>query len=342
MKSAVVVPLIGLLAVAAGCDAFDPELYQQAERNAIALDSCNEDQVPVKVSSAKLVTLDLGDFDDSWQVANCAIGRADGNDAFFAVDMNEGQKFHFHVNALDAIDPVLYVVDGCDERVCQPLHAASSCSTNKEHLSFLATHAGRYYVGVDSADPGGGKVELLVLSPECGDGEKQHSEACDDGNHDALDGCDPSCRIEIPASDRNEEEPNDDFGAANLLSMGMPPARFVVHGMLAGACDLDTFTFTAPARATVSAQVLDEQGEACAARPELNLDLQLFQGLTQVAQGKVSEDNACPTLEAQRMQAGDTRALPWDEATYHLRLTGTGPDTAMPFAFTLAIELEPR
>ncbi len=342
MKPEVVAPLIALAVFAGACDAFDPELYQRAERNSTAFDSCSENDVPVMVSSAKLVTLDLGDYDDSWQVANCAIGRADGNDAFFAVDMDEGQKFHFHVNAIDAIDPVLYVVDGCDERVCQPLHAASSCSTNKEHLSFLATHAGRYYVGVDSADPGGGKVELLVISPECGNGEKQHSEACDDGNTDALDGCDSSCRIEIPASDRNEEEPNDDFGAANLLSIGALPSRFVVRGMLADACDLETFTFTAPAEATVSAQVLDATGAACASRPELNLDLQLFQGLTRVAQGKVSEDDACPTLEAQPMRAGDSRALPWDEATYHLRLSGTGSETAMPFAFTLAIELEPR
>jgi cysteine-rich repeat protein len=341
MKSAAAA-LVALIALASGCDAFDPELYQQAERNATALDSCNEDLVPVMVSSAKLIKLDLGDFDNSWQVPNCAIGRADGNDAFFAVDMTEGQKFHFHVNAIDAIDPVLYVVDGCDERVCQPLNAASRCGTNKEHLSFLATHSGRYYVGVDSADPGGGKVELLVLSPECGDGEKQHSEACDDGNHDALDGCDPGCRIEIPASDRNEEEPNDDFGAANLLAMGAPPSRFLVHGMLAGACDLETFTFTAPQDAVVSAQVLDVQGMPCAARPELTLDLQLFQGLTQIAQGKSVPANACPTLEAQPMQAGDSRALPWDGATYHLRLSGTGSESAMPFAFTLAIDLQPR
>jgi hypothetical protein len=120
-------PLYWLLPLAlGGCDEFDPDLYREAGRSVReSADACQEASAPMIDSSPDFMRLDLAALDDSWQVANCAEGLAPGNDGFFAVDMEQGQKFHFHVNAIDAIDPVLYVVDSCDERVCQPLNAAS-------------------------------------------------------------------------------------------------------------------------------------------------------------------------------------------------------------------------
>lgn len=324
----------------AGCDGFDPALYQRAQA-ASASDACRQDEPPVLASSTEFAQLDLAQLDDSWQVDNCAHGGASGNDAFFAVEMEQGQKFHFHVNALDAIDPVLYVVDSCDERVCQPLHAASACASDKEHLSFLAPRAGRYYVGVDSVDPGGGRVEVLAISPTCGDGEKQHSEACDDGNLEPGDGCDARCRFELPESGRAALEPNDGLADGNVLALSAPPSSFRIRGTLEGSCDPEVFTFSLPAQTQVAIRMLDETGEACAAlHPEVSVDMQLFSGQVSIAQGRPQDDNACPVIATVSLPAADDTAhLPSSSTTHHVQLSTRGPADAPPLAFTLDIEL---
>lgn len=325
-----------------GCDGFDPALYQRALTRQSS-DACVERDVPLLPSSAEFVRLDLADYDDSWQVATCSDGQALGNDVFFAVDMQQGQKFHFHVNALDAIDPVLYVVDSCDERVCQPLNAASSCPNDKEHLSFLAPREGRYYIGVDSADPGGGRVELLALSPQCGNGVKEHSEACDDGNVHSGDGCDRRCRIEIPASDRAAQEPNDDPSGGNVLALGPAPSTFRVRGTIESPCDPEVFSFASPEGARVTVRVLDAAGEACVAPPpEVHLDVQLLEGLTPIAVGQAGGDGACPAIASRALRPAESAdAPPWVPASYHVRLATRAPADAPPLPFTLELRLEP-
>jgi cysteine-rich repeat protein len=337
-----VLPYLVLLALH-GCDEFDPALYQQVELAARqGADACREASAPELVSSPEFVRVDLAALDDSWQVANCAEGLAPGNDGFFAVDMEQGQKFHFHVNALDAIDPVLYVVDSCDERVCQPLNAAASCPGGKEHLSFVAPRAGRYYVGVDGADPGGGEVELLAISPRCGDGEKEHSEACDDGNRRAGDGCDSSCRLEIAPAQHVEREPNDDLSGGNVLAVGALPATLTVRGMIEGPCDPEVFTFGVPSPAEVSVRVLGPAGAGCAVHPELRVELQLLSGSISVARG-LPEDDACPSLPPYALLPEDDAARPVSaETTYHVRLAALGPEGVPPIDYTLEIDLVPR
>ena len=193
--------------------------------------------MPLFEPSGTPMILTLDALVDDWQVPNCGFERAMGNEGFFAIELAAGEKLHVHVNAIDDIDPVVYVVDGCDERACQPLNAANHCSSAKEHLSFLAPRPGRYLVGVDSVDPGGGRVELLAVLPACGDGEKQHGEACEDGNRVAGDGCDPHCRFELNASERAELEPNDDLAGGNVLSVEATGSPFVARGRLEGGCD---------------------------------------------------------------------------------------------------------
>lgn len=343
MKSARILSSIGLIALA-GCNEFDPRLYEQVELAASARassDSCVEATVPLITSSPDVAQVDLASMDDSWQVANCAQGRAAGNDGFFAVDMEQGQKFHFHVNALDLIDPVLYVVDSCDERVCQPLNSASSCASDKEHLSFLAPRTGRYFVGVDSTDPGGGRVELLAISPVCGDLEKQHSESCDDGNLEGGDGCDERCRLEIPRSQSLAQEPNDDLPGANVLNIGALPTAFSVRGVLEGPCDPEVFTFTVPSAAHATVRLLNAAGTPCAGlHPELAVDLQLLEGLVSVAQGQPSPDNECPSLPAHPLQPATDSAQPaWLSTTYHVRIAAHGPADVPALEYVLEIDI---
>jgi cysteine-rich repeat protein len=345
MKSVRIRTSIALIALA-GCNEFDPRLYEQVELAATASassDTCVEATVPLIASSPDARQIDLAPMDDSWQVANCAEGRAAGNDGFFAVDMEQGQKFHFHVTALDLIDPVLYVVDTCDERVCQPLNSASSCANDKEHLSFLAPRAGRYFVGVDSAEPGGGRVELLAISPVCGDGEKQHSEACDDGNVVGGDGCDARCRLELSGTQALAQEPNDDVPGANVFAVAAVPAALGVRGVLESPCDPEVFTFTVPSAAQVTVRMLNAAGNTCTAlHPEQRVELHLLQGLTSVAQGQPMAGNACPSLGPHPLQATSEEAQPaWLSTTYHVRLATHGPADAPPLEYVLAIDIDP-
>jgi cysteine-rich repeat protein len=325
-----------LLALSA-CDMFDPELYRQAQSLAIASDVCIESNVPVLEPSDRILQITLEEMSDDWQVLNCGMQPALGNDSFFAVDLEAGRKLHIHINAIDAIDPTVYVVDSCDERVCQPLNAASFCPGGKEHLSFLAPLSGRYFVGVDSVDPGGGRVEVLAISPVCGDGTKDHGEPCEDGNTDRGDGCDDYCRNEIAASERTELEPNDDLASGNVLTSFGEAASFVVRGTIEGPCDPEVFSFELARPATAHIQLLSGSGEGCAA--PAGMELVLYQGLLEVARA-TRDEQGCLELEVApfpaRIAPGVAPAAP---STYHVQLRALPSDEPVPFGYALAIDL---
>lgn len=341
----------------AACDMYDPGLYRDAQGVARAADACSVADVPLLTPSNAVLAVTLESLDDSWQVANCGSLRAEGNDGFFAVDIDAGRKVHFHVNAVDPIDPVLYVVDSCDERGCQPLHAASHCPGDKEHLSFIAPRTSRYYVGVDSVDPGGGRIELLAIAPRCGDADKEHSESCEDGNTKTGDGCDAFCRHEIVESGRNEVEPNDDLSSGNVLGvLGVAsgaadddaPAerRFSIVGTLEGPCDPEVFSFAVASEHVASIRLLAGSGDAqCRSLdPQLEVEMRLFEGLSMVAQARsATPERACPSIEGERLaQAENATVAPAAEATYHIELRALGPIDAAPLDYTLEIELEER
>lgn len=328
-----------LACVLAGCDMFDPALYQKAQSLEVASDACIESAVPLLQPSAGLVPMALDGMSDNWQVPNCGTAAALGNDSFFAVDLEAGRKLHVHVNALDAIDPVVYIVDSCDERVCQPLNAASHCPGGKEHLSFIAPRTDRYFVGVDSLDPGGGLVEVLAITPQCGDGAKEHGEPCEDGNSARGDGCDAACRNEIAANDRAELEPNDDLATGNVLVSLGEAASFRVRGTLEGPCDPEVFSFDVPFHANVVVGLLDAEGIGCAAPGAVAVELVLYQGFVEIARA-VSDAQGCVGLPVMPLEARvEAGALPEAASTYHVQVRMLTTDEPIPLGYTLAVEL---
>jgi cysteine-rich repeat protein len=328
-----------LASVLAGCDMFDPALYRQAQSLEVASDACIEAAVPLLQPSAALVPMALDGMSDNWQVPNCGASAAVGNDSFFAVDLEAGRKLHVHVNALDAIDPVVYIVDSCDERVCQPLNAATRCPGGKEHLSFVASRTDRYFVGVDSLDPGGGRVEVLAITPQCGDGAKDHGEPCEDGNLARGDGCDAACRNEIAGSDRAELEPNDDLASGNVLLSFGEASSLRVRGTLEGPCDPEVFTFDVPSQANVVVGLLDAEGVGCAAPGAVAIELVLYQGFVEVARA-VSGAQGCVGLPVVPLKAREQAgALPAAETTYHVQVRSLITDEPIPLGYTLAFEL---
>ncbi len=57
----------------------------------------------------------------------------------------------------------------------------------------------------------------IDTGPVCGDGQKQANEACDDGNTNAGDGCNPSCALEAGQIELAQPEPQAEMGQAILI-----------------------------------------------------------------------------------------------------------------------------
>ncbi len=261
---------VALLLLLAGCDLFPPELLVEdggapdaGGPPVVAMsDECTAD-LPVLEQEVVNAPLDLRARTDAFDGALCGFD-APGSDAFFAIPMEAGEKWHVHLHARASLgfDPVLAVLDGCGTCAAAIDHCAVD---QEEHLTFVAPAAGTYVVAIDGRLSGGGIYDLLVSQPVCGDGGvPEHSETCDDGNTEDGDGCDSRCRAEL-ASGESEAEPNDDPTGANVVS-----APGIFRGYIGGRCDQDYFAIAHGGGPLVA--TLGGQDGACTA-PSASLEL---------------------------------------------------------------------
>ena len=315
----------------AACNFFDASLYKEAEMDAGSdastpglsfVDTCRG-TVPMVTETVLDTPLDLSLFaDDFSDLASCTGEDTPGNDAFFAVPMVAGEKWHFHVRADDVSNPSIYVLDSCDARTCQPGDAIDVCGEGRdEHLSFVAPSAGTFFVGIDSRLAGGPSYQVLAIRPTCGNGELEHSEGCDDGNTTPGDGCDDQCRHEVRAAAPAEEEPNDDFTAANYLVADGAGAS-VAQGQLGGRCDFDMFAVDVPEGGSIQVTMGDTSGNPCDTVPVFTMALLRPDAATTLGVGAATMDNECPSIGADETFA---QGLP--AGVYYLRVT-TDEDAA--------------
>ncbi|WP_428263797.1 PPC domain-containing protein [Haliangium sp.] len=252
---------------------------------------------------------------------NDANARWNGNEGFFAVDMQAGEKWHFHVDVLGdppVDDPAVYVLNSCDTRSCQPGDGSDVCGAGSaEHHSFVAGASRRYLIGVDSRGAGGAVYEIEVVRPTCGNGEVEHSETCDDGDLDPGDGCDELCHKELVPGDAVEEEANDDFTGTNRVLVDQATGELTVSGSLRVPCDFDLFAVDVPEGGSVEVEVLDANGNACAAGDPDNIELFLLNadGISLRGQGQPRGGNLCPSIDGT-----DNFAVGLTAGTYQVRL----------------------
>jgi cysteine-rich repeat protein len=309
-------PFLGA-ALVAGCNVFDPALYMNVSvpdaapppdtAPAVAFTDRCEQASPVAAQSSMAFDLDTttlaGDYSE---LVACAGHDLPGNDAFIAVPMMGGEKWHVHVDPVSAnFDPAVYVLASCDERACSRMTAIDECGPNKsEHLSFLAPQTGTYYIGVDSVT-GGGAAKVQIFRPTCGNKVIEHSETCDDGNTDSGDGCDSLCRKELSATAVTEAEPNDDPRAANVLVMTFHPGSMTASGMLASRCDHDMFSLTLAQSGTVKATIGQTTLPCGAEGATVSLTLVGADGQTAVPGVVNTPTGDCPSIEAKDLTAGE-------------------------------------
>ncbi len=266
-----------------------------SEGAVVVADFCvPEEDVPVLQPSHEFIQLDTrsatNDFAD---VSSCGLDRdLSTPDAFFALDMLAGERWHVRIKEVPGRDVALYVLPECDPRTCEAV--ADHCPAGApEHFDFQATTDGRRLIGIDGiTDPEAG-LEVIVMRPICGDGQRVHSEACDDGNTEDGDGCDADCRIELEGTAAAEVEPNDAVHSANILPPGVE--EFVVSGAVGGTCDMDVFGFSREAGQPVRIEMTNAFGLPCEDAPQITARM-FAPGALLVAE-QVSTSGACPTLE---------------------------------------------
>ncbi len=319
------------------CDYFPESLLDGSVENdapdgsvaAFALAETCVGDVPMVTDDLDNVPIDLTTLsDDISDIGFCTGADAPGNDGFFGVQMEAGEKWHFHLRTVseDMRNPAIYVLDSsCDSRRCMAGDAIDVCGEGRdEHLSFVAPRAGLYYVGIDSRVVGGAMYQLVALRPVCGNDDVEHSETCDDGNTESGDGCDATCRHELPhpMTGMAEAEPNDDPTGANRIVAGTGN----VTGRLGGRCDTDLFSFDVEEGTNVNVALRGAGGVACpVGTPTFSLQLLAANATSLVAAGNVPDGENCPVLTATGLTAG----------TYYVSVTTD--ENERPFDYTLAV-----
>ncbi|APR87157.1 Multiple EGF-like-domain protein 3 precursor [Minicystis rosea] len=118
---------------------------------------------------------------------------------------------------------------------------------------------GTYYVEVSRSTAGDPTFPYLlqidVALAVCGNGIREASENCDDGNTVNGDGCSSTCKYEQV----HETEPNDTCGATANGPVALPP-NALLAGTSASTSDHDWFAITIPNYADLQLQTFDADG----------------------------------------------------------------------------------
>lgn len=236
----------------AGCNVFDPALYQSAAGLALS-DRCESVATLPRVQpdTSRVQVVDTSRLGDQYrEFAGCVGNDLPGNEGFFAVSMRRGETWHFHVDPLDPVDgdPAVYVLPVCTTLQCSPAAASDVCGAGRaEHFSFRPESDGEYVVGIDSRVRGGARYGVTLVRPVCGNGILEHGEPCDDGRPQAGVTCERCHKVLRQPLESEVGVANDDY----TNSMALRPAGglstpFTVAGSLS-VCDIDMFDFDASA-----------------------------------------------------------------------------------------------
>ena len=178
----------------------------------------------------------------------------EGPDHIWAFTLAEAREVTIAIDETTSFDSVLRLTSTACDLTTEVPEAADEdgCSDNfdGEVLHYGSLPAGTYYVVIDGYDPvevGTYAFTITTRKTECGNGFVEGAEECDDGNLDDDDRCSATCTLTY---DVLEVEPNDT--TPQVLTAG----NHVIRGTLPVE-DVDFFTFTLTAAATVQIETYD-------------------------------------------------------------------------------------
>jgi cysteine-rich repeat protein len=165
--------------------------------------------------------------------------------------------------------------------------------------------------GTGNTSAGGYSLSVASRSIVCGDGHRDGSEACDDGNSQSLDGCSSACVLES-----EETEPNGSPGQANAFS-GYP-----FFASISTSDDVDVFSIAVPAGHTRLLAETFDLGDGACAKYLLDSRLEILDGgaVVRAANGD-TQSSFCSRVQATGLSAG----------TYYVRVTSEGQKPTFPY-----------
>ena len=221
------------------------------------------------------------DYDNA-QGLQCTGGAAPGNDAFFRIDVQAEEKWHFHITPKDeGSSPVLYLLNStCRASQCEARNGQDLCGPKlgarigDEHFTFVAQAAGTWFLGVDDAvaNPDGWNYHLFATRTSCGNGAStggpEHGEACDPvGGLGSDPRCDSQCRNVLdPAQSAvlTEGPVNDDWTVADVLVVDPSGAdKIEVLGSLGQVCAYDMYAVNVKKGVSLAVTMTLANNQAC-------------------------------------------------------------------------------
>ncbi|HJK90510.1 MAG TPA: hypothetical protein RMH85_29880 [Polyangiaceae bacterium LLY-WYZ-15_(1-7)] len=272
-----------------------------------AVSECGADGVRVFADTVEDVRIDTRAFrNDVGSLPSCG-QNAPGPDAFFAVDVQAGEYWHFHLRVdgendpePTARNPVLYLLnESCAPTMCTRELLANFCGEEQdEHFAFTFTEAGRWYIGIDSGVADGGVYLLDAIRPVCGDGTPDHGEACD-----GQEGCSDDCHWLLNEESVRERGFNFNEREANLVDL---PAsgELEIRGDIGGfACEYpDVFAIDVPENSRLQVQARDGSGTPCTGGTAEQFTLTLQNARGDVRGGDVMD--GCPFIDTEFTGSG--------------------------------------
>lgn len=254
-----------------------------------------------------------------------------GNDGFFAIEVEAGEYWHFHLHDESPVSagrkPVLYLMEaGCDPRRCVQL--SNQCKDGgDEHFAFIPDSSGTWYLGIDDETEGGGEYTLQAIRPQCGNGTAEHGESCD-----GQPGCDSRCRWVLDSDRTQEQIPNDNITEANVIDIPPAGGALEISGDIGGAaaCEYpDMFAIVIPDGGARLEVEIRQDESACPAAAAAPYDLELLNSGGGMRAGSGLDDNGCPIIDATLpaglyyVRVGDDRVDPERPQLYRLKFTVT-------------------
>lgn len=311
----------------------------------IGAETCGDVTAPV-LQPGQSIEIDTTGMQSNQSASLCA-GQwrepAAGADAFFRIQVADGEYWHFHVETLTSgRDPFVYVLPpNCsDSQICTPARASNRCteaSPPDEHFGVEFNQSGFWYLGIDDVETGGGRYRVSVFKPNCGDGEAVHGEACDGDVALGQDTCSDDCHLILPAvqapTTTEGSIPNDDHFWAPQLRVDAVNPTLRVDGAVRGVCDPDVFRITVPEddnADSVRVRLIDPNTSLCIlSAPPLKDIIVNFVNAANAGGTMGANMGGCYEVAADNLQAGQ----------YFIEVSGGNPDANA--VYNLQVQLVP-
>ena len=267
-----------------GCFSLDPGLYEMLEdqENFAAADACDDPDSLPELLGSRDFTVDTTDFSNSIS-ASCV----PGNDAFFTISGAAGDIWHLHVTSeTNTRNPSFYFLTDCEDRsLCASETLANECTdSTDEHSAFVLPSTGKFVVGIDDGETGGGVYNIAAHNIKCNNGKKQHGENCDPSDETSTLICDPD--ICQPILQPSQDDP-DFYPALGVPISTIPEApiltgmqsgevRFINNTVANGACTdrADIILIDVPDGAQLQVTAVDDKdGTPCTSDPNYQIGL---------------------------------------------------------------------